>query len=91
MELVRQINILVNKKMTEHETLLRNMGLRGEFAGQNADDDGDLQVKGTSHSKEFKAKKEKNLMEYIDISIKNTFHELKNELEDEKSSNNYRI
>lgn len=92
MELVRQINILVNKKMTEHETLLKNMGIRGEFAGQSNDDDGLPQLKGSSsHSKEFKAKKEKNLMEYIDISIKNTFHELKNDLESEKSSNNYRI
>jgi len=77
--------------MTEHETLLKNMGIRGEFSGQINEDGDKLQVKGTSHSKEFKAKKEKNLMEYIDITMKNTFHELKNEMEAEKSSKDYRI
>ena len=60
MELVRELNTLISKKMSEQEIILKNMALRGDF-------DGDNEPRG----KELKAKKEKNMMEYLDITVKN--------------------
>jgi hypothetical protein len=60
MELVRELNTLISKRMSEQEIILKNMAARGDF-------DGDNEPRG----KELKAKKEKNMMEYLDITVKN--------------------
>lgn len=55
MDLVRELNSLISKRMSEQEIILKNMAARGHF-------DADNQPTG----KELRAKKEKNMMEYLD-------------------------
>jgi hypothetical protein len=66
------------------------MGVRGELGGGGQ---GEAEATDGTYntSKQFKAKKEKNLMEYIDITINNTMTTLKSEIDEEKSKKNYKI
>ena len=58
MELVRELNKLIGRKLTEQEQLLKNMAARGEF-----------DVEAGGKGAELKAKKEKNLMEFLEITV----------------------
>ena len=80
MELVRELNTLISKRMSEQEIILKNMAARGDF-------DGDNEPRG----KELKAKKEKNMMEYLDITVKNQHQTFMTIFEDERSKKNFRM
>ena len=80
MELVRELNTLISKRMSEQEIILKNMAARGDF-------DGDNEPRG----KELKAKKEKNMMEYLDITVKNQHQTFMTIFEDERSKKNFRL
>ena len=80
MELVRELNTLISKRMSEQEIILKNMAARGDF-------DGDNEPRG----KELKAKKEKNMMEYLDITVKNQHQTFMTIFEEEKSRKNFRM
>ena len=81
MELVRQLNTLISKRMSEQEIILKNMAARGDFDGGENE----------PHGKELKAKKEKNLMEYLDITVKNQHQTFMAIFDEERSKKNFRI
>ena len=64
------------------------MALRGEFSNNRSDVDS---AQGGPRAKELKARREKNLMEYIDVTVNNLKHTLKHDLDEEKSRKNYRF
>ena len=58
--------------MAEHEQFLSNKAIRGELGGVGRDTESGGGTRGT----ELKAKREKNLMEYIDVSVNNLKHSI---------------
>ena len=75
-----ELNTGVNRKMAENEVTVRKILLKGG-GGSGA---------GMKES-EMKALKEKNLLEYIDVVVKNLREELKTEFEEDKSKKNSRL
>ena len=75
-----ELNHGVNRKMAENEVTLRKILLKGGGgSGQGLKDN------------EVHALKEKNLLEYIEVVVKNLREELKTEFEEDKSKKNSRL
>mmetsp|Transcript_21450 Transcript_21450/g.33137 ORF Transcript_21450/g.33137 Transcript_21450/m.33137 type:complete len:107 (-) Transcript_21450:1869-2189(-) len=87
-EVIREIHKMISQRMAEQEQTFKNMALRGELQGSSEAGPDDL-IGG--RSKELKAKREKILMEYLDVQINNAKHELTNIISEEKSRKNFRL
>jgi len=65
------------------------MAARGELGGGSSR--GEQESASGARSKELKAKREKNLMEYIDVTINNLKHQIMTDFQEEKSRKNFRL
>jgi len=78
-ESMQEVHQMVRKQLSENEVLVRKILLKGGGGGHEP------------HSEEMRALKEKNLLEYVDVMVKNVKNELKGEIEEEKQNKNSRL
>lgn len=75
---VLDLQRLVDKKMSENETVVRKLLLKNSSSQ-------------TLQSNDVRSLKEKNLLEYVDTMVRSLKFELTNEVEDERQRKNNRL
>ena len=75
---VQDLSRLVDKKMSENETVVRKLLIKNSSSQ-------------TMQSVDVRSIKERNLLEYVDTMVRSLKFELKEELEEEKTIKNHRL